>query len=540
MTLNIRKDHKTFCPECNEPVFRRGRAHDTQKMRYSHRKSQKLDCDWHGLDAVGADLDIKTGVDPKVSKELKSEVVASRGDRMTYVITSAQNATPVEPKMWETLLGYVKHNDARLLVIPFRYHNPTSHWGKEAQSHDWWHADVLPYLFSDRVDLNKNLTLLADIMTQPTASEPLEGFEAISGGKSAIVGHPRLEVNTIPTPQSKMPKILTTTGACTKKNYIDSKAGKKGEFHHTFGALVVEVDGGHFHMRQLNFMRDGTVCDLLWQYDGSKRTKYDRVAALVMGDTHVEVIDPSVVAATFMHQESIVNVLRPEKLVWHDVFDGASCNWHDRGRAFHEYAKYKAGKRNVEGELVRTLQFIDAVTPKDTENVIVASNHHDFLREWVENTDPRKDPENCVFWAETYKAMLTSENTRWTPSGVIVQDPFAYWGKKRLAVAGKTTFLNRDQSHRIAGIEVSYHGDRGPGGAVGSRQSFRKIGVKTVIGHGHAPGVKDGTYQVGTSSFLNLTYAAGSPSAWLHTHCVIYPNGKRSLINIIDGAWRAA
>ncbi len=31
----------------------------------------------------------------------------------------------------------------------------------------------------------------------------------------------------------------------------------------------------------------------------------------------------------------------------------------------------------------------------------------------------------------------------------------------------------------------------------------------------------------------------GTVSGWLHTHCAIYRNGKRSLITIVDGDWRA-
>lgn len=37
---------------------------------------------------------------------------------------------------------------------------------------------------------------------------------------------------------------------------------------------------------------------------------------------------------------------------------------------------------------------------------------------------------------------------------------------------------------------------------------------------------------------LVLEYNRGSPSGWMNTHCVIYLNGKRALINIIDGRWR--
>lgn len=73
---------------------------------------------------------------------------------------------------------------------------------------------------------------------------------------------------------------------------------------------------------------------------------------------------------------------------------------------------------------------------------------------------------------------------------------------------------------------------------VGSLKGYGKIGVKTVTGHTHSPGIRDGAYQVGGSTRLGLAYLRG-PSSWLHTHCAIYANGKRSLINIIDGEWRA-
>jgi hypothetical protein len=152
-----------------------------------------------------------------------------------------------------------------------------------------------------------------------------------------------------------------------------------------------------------------------------------------------------VVAATFTAVDSMVKVLKPEILVWHDVHDGTAQNHHERGRVFHEYVKYNAGQNNVEAEIERTFKFIDEHTPKDTKNIIVPSNHNDFLREWVEHTDPRSDPENCVFWAKTFKAVCESANTKWTESGVAVQDAFGYWGEQLLKCKDRTTFLRRDQ-----------------------------------------------------------------------------------------------
>lgn len=466
------------------------------------------------------------------------KTIAGHHRQATYVITSAQNATPIHTQGFRSLLTYCRLNRATLLVVPYRYKNPTSMWSEKNKDDDWWAPELAPYLVNERIDLNQNLMLLADIKTQPTADRPLQGFETITGGKSGIIGHPKLEFKTVATPQFRLSKILTTTGSITRKNYIPSKAGKKGEHHHTFGAAIAEVSGSHFHLRQINMTADGGFCDLLYLYGPEGRTEYNRVPALVMGDTHVEVVDPKVVRATFTDPYSIVRTLRPEVLVWHDVLDGTAKGHHDRGRTFHEYVKHFARRNNVKDELRRVFGFVDKVTPEDTTNVFVPSNHHEFLKEWVENTDPRHDPENGKFWAETYLGMLESGGTRWTPSGVTVEDPFAYWGARWLRVPGSSTFLKRNESRLIRGIEVAYHGDRGSGGSRGSRAQYSKIGVKSIIGHSHSPGIQDGAYQVGTSSRLDLTYAAGSPNAWLHTHAVIYPNGKRCLINIIDGKWR--
>jgi hypothetical protein len=77
----------------------------------------------------------------------------------------------------------------------------------------------------------------------------------------------------------------------------------------------------------------------------------------------------------------------------------------------------------------------------------------------------------------------------------------------------------------------------GTNGSRGSINQYAKIGAKTVIGHSHSPGIRHGAFQTGTSSTLRMDYTRG-PSSWAHCHCVIYPNGKRQLIFVIDGYWR--
>jgi hypothetical protein len=506
----------------------------TGQQRWHCQDDRGTGCTWHGTQAIGI-TDLNAGIDKREVAILHRRIKGDDRHVRRYVITAAQNATPVHTQFFAGLISYCKHNSAQLLVIPYRYKNPTSFWGEEAKSEDWWAKETVPYLYPVRHQLNKNLIVLGDIKTQPTASSPLSGFETIAGGQSAIIGHPKLELTTVATPQQQLPKILTTTGACTQKNYIPSKAGKQGEFHHTFGACVVEVEGDLFHMRQINALSDGSFMDMEWEYVGAKRMRILRAAALVMGDTHVKFVDPQVQEATF-GKKGIIARLKPKVLVWHDVFDCYAGSHHDRDKAIINYVKHHTGNGNVERELREAIAFMDDNTPADTTNVVVPSNHpNEHLWRWVNETDPRRDPENAIFWAQSYVAMC--QLSKMGDGGVASIDIFTYWGKQLLKHKD-TVFLHTDESYLLHGVELGIHGHIGANGARGSRKAFGKIGVKTIIGHAHSPGVKDGVYQVGTSSRLRLSYTRG-PSSWLHTHCILYPNGKRTLINIIEGKYTA-
>lgn len=127
-----------------------------------------------------------------------------------------------------------------------------------------------------------------------------------------------------------------------------------------------------------------------------------------------------------------------------------------------------------------------------------------------------------------------ARETRLEAGGAVYPSPFAYW-LNRLAPEVRTLGLN--ESFVIEGIECGMHGDIGPNGARGSIRNLRRIGIRSFVGHSHTPGIEEGCYQVGTSSRLKLEYNNG-PSSWLNTHGLIYPSGKRTLINIIDGEWR--
>lgn len=527
-----------FCPKCQGNLHKKGRQTPANggKQRWKCNA-----CGYHGGNPVSSEKPKGPGIIEKKVDGLE-RFLAKRGKKR-LVVTAAQNATKVHPRFLLALENYCLVNDAQLVVIPFRYRNPTAwstvHEDDTFADDEWWAKELQPHLFDRRVRLNEHLELLADIKTQPTAARPLSGFETITGARSGILGHPKLELDTIPTPAHRLPKILTTTGAVTERNYIDGKAGKKGEFHHTFGACVVEIeDDKTFHLRQINAMEDGSFCELGFEYQPDETTPRP-IAGVVLGDWHEEFTDKRVEKATFLAADSIVATLKPDYCVWHDLHDFYSRNHHHRNDPVIAYRKHKEGSvGNVADMLSRTAHRVADITAPWPQmiNVIVPSNHPDAIARWVKETDPREDPENAIFWCETYKAMLL--NSRWGKAGVEQMDPFVFWMKSFLqGAASRFRFIGRDESFEVQRIEVGYHGDRGPNGARGSRNAFGKIGAKSIIGHGHSPGVRDGVYQVGTSSVLGLEYVSG-PSSWLHTHCLIYSNGKRSLVNIIDGKWR--
>lgn len=447
-----------------------------------------------------------------------------------YIITAAQNATPVHEAFWEGLQTAAKHSGAELLVIPLRYRNPTSKWLKTDEEDDWWASAVMPYLWNVRKSLCANLAVLGDIKIQPTAVEPLTGLEGFSGTESSIVGHTKLALRTVPTPGHRMAKILTTTGACTVRNYSDTRAGKHGEFHHTLAACLVEIEGDKFWLRHLNADKHGAFTDLDKRFIGNMVRDAEPPAAIILGDTHVDFTDPLVDRATF-GRGGLVPSLKPERIVWHDLLDAYSCNPHHRGNPFNAIAKLSSGLDDVQGEVMRAIDFVIKRTG-DAKSFIVSSNHDDMLHRWILSHDWKADPRNAAFYLETALAM--ARGTTMGEGGTEYPRPFKYWVDS-MQLRNITCLGGEDLV--VAGVLLSMHGDRGPNGARGSIKNLRRIGSKSVIGHSHSPGISEGTYQVGTSSKLRLEYNGG-PSGWLNTHCVLHADGKRQLITIIEGRYR--
>lgn len=459
-----------------------------------------------------------------------------------YVITSAQNNTPVHEPFLKAINTYCEHNDAKLIVIPYRYKNPTSIWNNNNKNDEFWAAPLIPHLLDKMTRLSDNLVLMANVKIQPTATQPLSGFEGYTGSDSAIIGHPKIQLKTVPTMGNDIPKLLVSTGAITIPNYTDSKAGWKGAFHHSLAAIVVELDDDDiFHIRHIHCdQMTGEFYDLDKLYTATEVIPDQRVEALVAGDVHAEFIDPDVEHATYTGRNSIANILKPKYFIFHDLTDFYARNHHHRGNDIIGVGKHRYGRNNVEAGLQQAADFIDRVSRDGTTNIVVKSNHDEAFDRWLREADIRGDWENAQFYYYMKYHQMKSINMNDT--GFASMDPFEFWCKHPDQASGlksldKTKFLKRDESFNLCGVELGFHGDVGPNGARGNITAFSKMSMKMIIGHSHTPGIYESVVQVGVSSRLNLEYKRG-PSSWLCSHAILYPNGKRTLINVINGKWR--
>lgn len=498
----------------------------------SQRQAIKAYCDAGSSESASKIIGREAGNIRKQVRAVKARMEAQLGPQIDespavaiqpvkrFVVTSAQNSTKVHAGFLASLKAYCAENDAQLLVVPIRYRNPTS---RDESPDDWWDSKLTAHLVGQRVEIVPGLMVMGDIKIQPTAVDPLSGLHTITGSKCGIFGHTKIAMESVPTPGTKLPKLLYTTGSITQRNYSDSKAGKKGEFHHVYGAVIVEADGEVFHIRQVNAQSNGAFIDLDKKYTPNGSEPAGNPAGLILGDLHAVRADPANLASV----HAMIDSLQPRRVVLHDALDFESASHHND--YFRRFLLAQQGKSNVMAELRQTCEVIDALAAK-AKTYIVSSNHDEHLYKWLERNENGLDIENALVYHQLKAEMLQAiVDTKAIP------EPLEIVCRK--FVKAKVDFI-RYGGLQIHGIELGYHGDKGPNGARGSANNFDRIGVKTVIGHSHTPRIVGGCYQTGTSSMLDMGYNKG-PSSWLHSHVLIYADGKRTHIHVIDGRWRA-
>lgn len=428
-----------------------------------------------------------------------------------YIVTWGQNNTEVHHELWKNILAYSKFLKASIHVVLGRYKNPTRLNDGDNEEH--WAKEILPYADANRHMIHKNLTLLSDIKVQPTAITPLTGMESMSGLNSAIIGHPKMQLDTIPALEGYEPKLLMTTGAVTQKNYSDSKAGKKGDFHHVYGFVIVEIkDKNIFIPRQVTALSNGSFSDLCYNVKDGKVKKIKNISYANLGDKHIGDHCPIVEK----QQRRWLDYFMPKATMVHDIFNGKSVNHHEEKDPIKRYYLEQTGENSIKKEVNQMMSWIESM--KKYNLVIVASNHNDWLDRYIKRRKWDEDIKNAMEFMEYAQVLLSGK----APKGIV-----AYLIEQKFP--GQVRTLGRNDSFRISDVELAQHGDIGTNGSRGGLMQFKRLSTKMDVGDSHVPRRLDGVMYVGTSTRLRVGYNIGA-SSWRNADIICHVDGKRQHI----------
>ena len=489
------------------------------------------------------------------AKQARSFALPAYGQVKRYLFSCAQNNTKLHTGLWTNLLALAAHYDAEIHISRFTYSKTgLGAAGDKAVAIKrevvkgaddmWWDPALVPYFSDDRAEIAPGLVWCGEMNILPTAARPLSSLESFTGRNSSIFPHVKLAMESVPTTRGQATKLIYTTGTVTQRNYIQRKAGLKAEFHHCYAALVVEVDGeGSWWVRQINADSDGNIQDLTTAVEGGI-VQHRSVEAITWGDIHVAEADPGIHELAWSADlngpgwASMLDVLQPRYQFLHDVL-------HFRGRSHHEvknphvmFRRYIQGVEDVRKEVRGVAEFLMRAERPWCTTVVVDSNHHHHLSRWLQEQDGRRDPVNAEFWLKLSQRVY--EDIREQNEQPVLSVALNLIGFQPHT---EILFTNPDEGFVICdgphgGIECGMHGDLGPNGARGSANNLAKMGRRANIGHSHSARIVDGVYQSGTCGVLDPDWTHG-PSSWSHSHIVVYPSGKRAILTMWRGKWRA-
>ena len=428
-----------------------------------------------------------------------------------YIITSAVNGTPVFKELWNNILAYASHLNAEIYVIAMRYKNPTSIFSDSTE--DTWCSDVLPYLDANRHVIHKTVEVMGDVKIQPTAKNPLNGKESLSGGMSCIFGHPRVHMKFLPVLKGEKPKMMISTGSVTLPNYTDSSIGVEGSFHHTYGFTIVSViDKERADIHYVTARSDGGFIDHGVEVKDGIIGEASGVKGLILGDIHSAKLSEGAIDRMI----STMTRFKPEVIVIHDVFDAESINPHEANDPILKHKKMMQGRHLLGAEIDRAICIMGVIKFFTKQLVVVNSNHDRFLDRYIAGGDWKKDLPNAITYAGLTLKALCGEANKGLFSKIV---------EERLP---DVKCLAIDESYKIEGIELGNHGDIGSNGSKGSPLQFKKLSSKGVTGHTHSPLRLDGHSVVGCQD-LDHEYNVGM-SSWALGDIIINSDGKRQHI----------
>ena len=466
------------------------------------------------------DVAVESLIAPKRMQKMQGVLETKK----RFVVTTAVMNCPVDQNFLASIKTYCRKNDAALLVLTVE--DPA----KRNQQKGLGFIDKAlskEHIIIRDTALNSNL-YISSIKLSAKHIDPITGLGRIGQRNgSFIYASPKQRYQAIPVSNNKLPHVLMTTGAITKADYgsdryLSLRTAYIATNDHVMGALIVEVeDNKIFHVRQIQADKKGTFIDLGTKYAPSF-TSVEVPEAFVLGDWHSGETSPTAAKAWY----EVATLLKPKRIVLHDLFNGMSINHHERNSLLLRSQRADHGQLDLRSEFKQVANDLNELSKYCETLVVTKSNHDEFLDRYLEEGIYVKDPMNKRIALELALAKLDG------------YDPLRYAVEMAgLEKSSKIRWLERDEDLKIARVQLAEHGDKGANGAKGSLRAIENAYGQAIVGHSHTPGILRGVWQVGTSSELRLNYTVGA-SSWAHASVLLYANGSRQMILSIEGKWR--
>ncbi len=445
-----------------------------------------------------------------------------------FVITTAVTGCSVHEGFHASLKSFCKQNKAALLVLVASdpAHNKAHNKGGYGTIDMKLAKECMVV---EDIHLNSNF-FISTIKMSAKHINPTVGLSDIGQREGSFCfASPKQSMTLESTSNEKLPHVMMTTGAITNPNYVtemymSERTAYIADKHHVMGAIYVniidDVAYGYTQIQMLN--EEGSFVHWGKRYFPNGKIVNERPEALIGGDWHSGETDPNVRQAT----GEMLAYFNPRKFGVHDGFNGKAINHHEQNNTILAAQHFMKGVPSLQEEIVGYKDDLDWLAKQVEEVVVIKSNHDEFLsNDYLRYAKYAHDPQNHYFSLDLAKASMEGK------------DPLKFAVESVGLKAKNVRWLQRDEDWKVAGIQLGAHGDKGPAGSRGNLKNMRKSYGLSVTGHSHCPGIWHGAFAVGTSSLLKLGYNQG-PSNWMHTHCLVYADGSRQLVNMIKGQWK--
>jgi len=446
----------------------------------------------------------------------REELSTPKLTKKRFVITTAVTGAKVDTNFLKSIDLYCAKNKAQLLVLVSISDNKNTLIDPALAKYS---------IIVNDTKINSNISILG-IKNSAKRADPVTGLPRVGQRNGTFISaSPKQRLKYVAT-GSNLPHALMSPGAITSPNYIKSTVliaqnDYVASNDHVMGAVIVELaEGGFYHFRQVQADKQGRFADMGRLYSPSSIANY-APEAMVLGDWHSGETDLQVASAL----DKLSVDTKTKSWIIHDAFSGNSINHHVKDKHLTKAKMAMENKLSLQDELDVFVQDLVDMSSK-RKVVVVKSNHDEFLDRYLDAGYYVTDYQNHKLALQLALHVLDGKN------------PLKeYFNSKVKATKHEIKWLERDESYQISDIELGQHGDVGSNGARGSAVSMESAYGKCVYGHTHTPNILRDAWCVGTTSKLKLDYNRGA-SSWLNTSCLVYANGQRQLINVINGKLR--